>query len=609
MIFSVILFAFSDFKPAYAQSTNTDYGSIFDQLNDDNDISSFEALRPNLSSNLMLACRPFGAMADSCKSTCLSYKSFVDAGNVEAIKFASKDIAFGFEPTSKANNRASIIEPNVNDGKDQWGDMQPIITARGVTSVCAKAGQLNLTKTASKVVSEIRQNPALKNDGEANYVAAIVNQTYGSGEQFPSLLLNSAENDHVKGMYFQGQLDFNNGKKKEGFVWLNKAAEKGHIKSTQFLKRNYGYDFKPENVNSPNVLPTQQSSILPQTAVVAAPSFPSVMAKDYWTINNPTWVLDSSGNFVSSLKFGIPVTTYGERDGLGKVDLTKDKWVKLSDLSTSKPIARTVTSNAAITSQPVKTMPSTPSYSSAKKLHVPSDPNADYFLLEALPLGNNLSVVTRRIGPSGESFSKREIDCKTTKFRYLGDGDTIEQMNAPYNVESMRLAKKGDLYTKMSYDILKDICGATNASAAKPIVPKKALEDNLKLVRYVKGDSLNYRDAPTLKGKKLGSLPFAAKITIYERSGDWVRITLASQPQEWVHEAYVVSSKPHENSTSSSNQRNTRLSDAECGRLRIEKITTVKTQAQFDAIERQLTRGGCNSQRDARRKQWDWVRE
>jgi hypothetical protein len=44
-----------------------------------------------------------------------------------------------------------------------------------------------------------------------------------------------------------------------------------------------------------------------------------------------------------------------------------------------------------------------------------------------LPNGN-LWITTRRDGPSGVSFAKREIDCGAGMFRYLQEGDTLESM-------------------------------------------------------------------------------------------------------------------------------------------------------------------------------------
>lgn len=64
---------------------------------------------------------------------------------------------------------------------------------------------------------------------------------------------------------------------------------------------------------------------------------PSVMAKDYWVLNEATKVYDKANNQIGTLSYSTAITTYGEENGLGKIDLIEDKWVNLSDLSASKP--------------------------------------------------------------------------------------------------------------------------------------------------------------------------------------------------------------------------------------------------------------------------------
>ncbi len=58
---------------------------------------------------------------------------------------------------------------------------------------------------------------------------------------------------------------------------------------------------------------------------------------------------------------------------------------------------------------------------------------AKYFVLEKnMKVKNNKnlrSIVTKRVGSSGVSYSKRLYDCKNNTVKYLGSGDTIEQMN------------------------------------------------------------------------------------------------------------------------------------------------------------------------------------
>lgn len=63
-----------------------------------------------------------------------------------------------------------------------------------------------------------------------------------------------------------------------------------------------------------------------------------------------------------------------------------------------------------------------------ERVAVPSDPGAAYRLLHWSRLPNgNVEAVTRRDGRSGTSFARREIDCGARSFRYLGEGDTMNE--------------------------------------------------------------------------------------------------------------------------------------------------------------------------------------
>ncbi len=56
-----------------------------------------------------------------------------------------------------------------------------------------------------------------------------------------------------------------------------------------------------------------------------------------------------------------------------------------------------------------------------------SDPNARFEILSTKRLPNgNIEVLNKRIGPSGVSFSRREISCSKYTYRYLGEGDTLD---------------------------------------------------------------------------------------------------------------------------------------------------------------------------------------
>lgn len=60
---------------------------------------------------------------------------------------------------------------------------------------------------------------------------------------------------------------------------------------------------------------------------------------------------------------------------------------------------------------------------------VPSDPTAKYYLLYLERRSDGLiEIVSRREGRSGISYAKRLIDCASGRALYLGEGDTLEQM-------------------------------------------------------------------------------------------------------------------------------------------------------------------------------------
>lgn len=64
-----------------------------------------------------------------------------------------------------------------------------------------------------------------------------------------------------------------------------------------------------------------------------------------------------------------------------------------------------------------------------KPFHVPSDPKARYFVLGKGGHFEERIIVTKRVGSSGTSFSRRVYNCTTRMVKYLGSGDSIEAMN------------------------------------------------------------------------------------------------------------------------------------------------------------------------------------
>lgn len=101
------------------------------------------------------------------------------------------------------------------------------------------------------------------------------------------------------------------------------------------------------------------------------------------------------------------------------------------------------------------------------KINVPSDPTATYVVISKKNLrdhmvGDTLNsvfsdeyiIVTKRVGRSGTSYSRREIDCNTGTQRYLGDGDSIQEMNGYYNVGSMNRP----VSRSISYYVQRHVC-------------------------------------------------------------------------------------------------------------------------------------------------------
>lgn len=73
-----------------------------------------------------------------------------------------------------------------------------------------------------------------------------------------------------------------------------------------------------------------------------------------------------------------------------------------------------------------------PANTVAQPIAVPSDPRASYSAVERRSLGpDRVEIITRREGPSGVTFARREVDCRALTFRYLGEGDTLAQARRP----------------------------------------------------------------------------------------------------------------------------------------------------------------------------------
>jgi hypothetical protein len=70
----------------------------------------------------------------------------------------------------------------------------------------------------------------------------------------------------------------------------------------------------------------------------------------------------------------------------------------------------------------------TASAAHAQSISVPSDARARYEAVSTTKRPDGLvEIITRRQGPSGMSFARREVDCRRRTFRYVGEGDTLEE--------------------------------------------------------------------------------------------------------------------------------------------------------------------------------------
>lgn len=76
----------------------------------------------------------------------------------------------------------------------------------------------------------------------------------------------------------------------------------------------------------------------------------------------------------------------------------------------------------------------TSAFAAEKPLDVPSDPKAKFFVLEKGSSGAERTIVTKRVGPSGTSYSERLYNCTDRTVKYIGTGDSIAEMVASSKV-------------------------------------------------------------------------------------------------------------------------------------------------------------------------------
>jgi len=67
-------------------------------------------------------------------------------------------------------------------------------------------------------------------------------------------------------------------------------------------------------------------------------------------------------------------------------------------------------------------------FAAEKAMTVPTDAKAKYTILETDGKWPNRTIVTKRVGSSGTSYSKRLYNCSNNTVKYLGTGDTSAEM-------------------------------------------------------------------------------------------------------------------------------------------------------------------------------------
>ncbi|TXD43108.1 hypothetical protein TR80_009645 [Xanthomonas campestris] len=67
-------------------------------------------------------------------------------------------------------------------------------------------------------------------------------------------------------------------------------------------------------------------------------------------------------------------------------------------------------------------------HANEKPLTVPTDAKAQYAILEVGGKFPNRTIITKRVGSSGTSYSKRLYNCSNNTVKYLGTGDTLSDM-------------------------------------------------------------------------------------------------------------------------------------------------------------------------------------
>lgn len=127
---------------------------------------------------------------------------------------------------------------------------------------------------------------------------------------------------------------------------------------------------------------------------------------------------------------------------------------------------------------------------------VPSDMKARYYAESiSSTKSGRARIVSKRIGPSGTSYTHRECDCGQSTYRTIGDGESLEAMRAATAEQKMaKLVHDGTGFGSVSFHVCDHACKSNGSevnrkAAAKSGADVKATSESAKPKSAVKKGS------------------------------------------------------------------------------------------------------------------------
>jgi hypothetical protein len=83
-------------------------------------------------------------------------------------------------------------------------------------------------------------------------------------------------------------------------------------------------------------------------------------------------------------------------------------------------------------------------------IEIKTDLEGQYYLVEKGGTADKPTLVVKRAGPGFNHYIKREIDCAAHTLRYLGEGESLEEMNNPLPVETAVPIEAGSIADQLA---------------------------------------------------------------------------------------------------------------------------------------------------------------